>query len=309
MIISQLSKTTFEVECDQCKKVQKRCRSHASGDLHFCSRECTKLAKLPGGKIAEKIKKTNIEKYGCENVFSSEKIKEKIKSTCIENFGVDNPKKSKKIQEKTKQTCIQRYGVDNPAKSQEIKEKEIATIKNKSPEEKQTSLEKRKKTNLERYGVEFPMQISSVKENFDWSAAYKKSIETKKKNNTGTWSSKIENTLRDELFLIFGKDNVLEQVKLNNRWTIDFYIVAINSYVQLDGVYWHGLDRSIDLIKEYKSSKDKRILQTFYKDREQDLWAKTNGVMLYRITDEEIKIWQKANEVQKQILLKLSQKD
>lgn len=309
MIISQLTKTSFEVECDQCKKVQKRCKSQINNDLHFCSRECTRLAKLPGGKIAEKIKNTNIEKYGCENVFAADKIKEKIKASCVEKFGVDNPRKSKEIQEKTKQTCMQRYGVDNPAKSQEIKEKEIATIKNKSPEEKQISLEKRKKTNLERYGVEFPMQISSVKENFDWSAAYKKSIETKKKNNTGTWSSKVEIILKDELFSIFGKSSVLEQVKLNNRWTIDFYIITINSYVQLDGVYWHGLDRPIDLIREFKSSKDKRILQTFYKDREQDQWAKTNGVMLYRITDEEIEKWLKANEIQKQILRRLNQKN
>jgi hypothetical protein len=151
------------------------------------------------------------------------------------------------------------------------------------------------------------MQIADVKEKFDWSAAYKKSIETKQKNKTGKWSSKIEEFLKLILIETFGAGNVEQQVKINNRWTVDFYVKSIDAYIQLDGVYWHGLDRQIEIIKEFKSSKDRRIFQTFKKDREQDLWAKTNNVKLYRITDEEIITWQKMNELPKQILFRLNQ--
>jgi hypothetical protein len=307
MVISQLTKTRFKVECDQCKKIFQKCKSQLGDGLHFCSKGCVKLSKLSGGKIAEKIARTNLEKYGCENVFASKDIKEKIKSTLIDKYGVDNPQKNQRIRNKSKATCLEKYGVDNPAKAQIIKDKESHTHKAKSKEQKEKSLEKRKLTNLKKYGVAFPMQISKVKEAFDWSSAYKKSIETKKKNKTGTWSSKIEVIIKDALCEIFGKDDIQEQVKLNNRWTVDFYVMSQNLYLQVDGVYWHGLDRPIDIIKEFKSSKDRRILQTFIKDREQDQWAKTNNIKLFRITDEEITIWQKMNELLKQIQIKLNQ--
>jgi hypothetical protein len=307
MFICYLTKTRCVVQCDQCEKKYELCRSQVKDNLHFCSRFCVNLAKQPGGKIAEKIKKTNLEKYGCENVFSSESIKKKIKSSLTEKYGVDNPQKSKEIKSRTKQTCIERYGFDNPAKSEIVRSKEIATIKNKTQEEKEKILEKRKQTNTEKYGAAFPMQVPFIKEKFDWSTAYKKSTETKKKNKTGTWSSKVEILLKDELIKIFQIENVQEQVSLNGKWTIDFYVTPIDSYVQLDGIYWHGLDRPIETIKEFKSSKDERILRTYYKDREQDQWAETNNIKFYRITDEEIKKWQKLNDLRNQILLRLNQ--
>ena len=307
MIIKQITKTKFEIECDNCNKIIQRYKSQATGDTHFCSKECVKIAKLSGGKIAEKIKKTNLEKYGCENVFASKIIKDKIKSTLVEKYGVDNPQKSEKIRQRSQETCIKKYGVDNPAKSQLVREKESLTHKSKSVEEKEAALEKRKITNLKKYGVEFPMQIESVKEKFDWSNAYKKSIETKRKNKTGTSSSKIEYLVMDILHDIFGKDEVQSQVTINNRWTVDFYIKSRDLYLQVDGVYWHGLDRSLDDIQEFKSSKDVRILQTFNKDREQDLWAKTNNVKLLRITDEEIITWQKKKELLEMIQHRINQ--
>lgn len=307
MIIRQLTKKRFEIKCDNCEEVFQRCRSQLGDQLHFCSKECVKLSKLSGGKIAEKIAKTNLEKYGCANVFACQSIKEKIKSTLVEKYGVDNPQKNKKIREKSKATCVERYGVDNPAKSQAVKDKESFTQKSKSTEEKRLSLEKRKSTNLKRYGVEFSMQIQKVKEEFDWSEVYKKSIKTKKARGTGTWSSKIELLIKDILEEIFGKNNIQEQVRVNKRWTIDFYISSQDVYLQVDGVYWHGLNRSIDVIKEFKSSKDKRILRTFLKDREQDAWFETNNMKLVRMTDEEITTWQKTNELQKQILLRVNQ--
>lgn len=54
------------------------------------------MIKLYGGYtmqskiLSEKVKQTNLEKYGCENVFAAEEIKDKIKDTCISKYGTNN---------------------------------------------------------------------------------------------------------------------------------------------------------------------------------------------------------------------------
>ena len=73
--------------------------------------------------------------------------------------------------------------------------------------------------------------------------------------------------------------------KIVNGWSIDFYIKPIDKYVQFDGVYWHGLDRSLDKIKKLEKPRDKRILDTYLLDRRQDSWFEENKLNLFRITD------------------------
>jgi hypothetical protein len=55
--------------------------------------------------------------------------------------------------------------------------------------------------------------------------------------------------------------------------------------VQLDGVYWHGLDRPIDVIAERRTKRDAQIHKKWLMDREQDRWFVENGMRLIRITD------------------------
>lgn len=76
-----------------------------------------------------------------------------------------------------------------------------------------------------------------------------------------------------------------KRVKGSGR-PIDFYIESIDTYVQFDGVYWHGLDRPIELIEERKNSHDQEIADRWHKDREQDEWFKAKGLKLVRITDQ-----------------------
>lgn len=72
-------------------------------------------------------------------------------------------------------------------------------------------------------------------------------------------------------------------------WNIDFYIPEINTYVQFDGVYWHGLDRPIELICELQTSRNKAIYNNWVKDRLQDEWFLKTNKRLIRITDLEFK--------------------
>lgn len=74
--------------------------------------------------IKEKIKQTNLKKFGVDNIFkNTEFIKEKIR----EKLGVENPFQSEKIRKKCKQTMLERYGVENPSQANEVKNKKIQT--------------------------------------------------------------------------------------------------------------------------------------------------------------------------------------
>ena len=73
----------------------------------------------------QKIKQTNLIKYGVENVFKNEEIKTKIKSTILEKYGVEYPSQNKQIRKKIKQTCINKYGVEHPSQNSEIAEKQL----------------------------------------------------------------------------------------------------------------------------------------------------------------------------------------
>ena len=74
-----------------------------------------------------------------------------------------------------------------------------------------------------------------------------------------------------------------------HRWPIDFYIKSIDTYVQLDGVYWHGLDRPIEAIAEHRTKRDVQIHKKWLIDRQQVEWFASRGLRLVRITDQEFK--------------------
>jgi len=95
-------------------------------------------------EIIEKRKKTNLEKYGVEHSFQSETVKEKSKETHIKNLGVDNPGKSKIIQQKIINTNIQKFGTKRPLQNLAVQQKMINTLR-------------------ERYKVTNASQIESVK--------------------------------------------------------------------------------------------------------------------------------------------------
>jgi len=78
----------------------------------------------------EKIKETNLKKYGVENVSQIEDIKEKKKQTTLNNFGVKYPMQSKVVRKKLRKNNIEKYGVDNVSQLEEIKDKKKQTMLN-----------------------------------------------------------------------------------------------------------------------------------------------------------------------------------
>ena len=116
----------------------------------------------------EKIKQTNLKKYGVEHVTQVKEIKEKIKQTCKKHYGVEYPCQSDTVKEKRNQTCLQKYGVEYTSQVNEFKNKKKETYLEhygvENPSQSKDVLEKRKQTYLEHYGVENPCQSKDVLE-------------------------------------------------------------------------------------------------------------------------------------------------
>lgn len=132
-----------------------------------CCKECF-LEYSKSDIIKEKIKQTNIQKYGAETYSQTEEGKLKQQQTCLEKYGVDNPAKAFDYNEKSKKTCLKKYGVDNSAKIVDYKEKTQQTCLKKYGVEHYAQTEeckeKSKKTCLEKYNVEYSSQSEIVKE-------------------------------------------------------------------------------------------------------------------------------------------------
>lgn len=85
--------------------------------------------KLDKAQIVEKRKKTSLRKYGTEFHQQNRIQQEKIKTSLTENYGGCGFA-SKKITEKIKKTNIIRYNTENPMTNSTIKERQQNTIKN-----------------------------------------------------------------------------------------------------------------------------------------------------------------------------------
>jgi hypothetical protein len=148
----------------------------------------------------------------------------------------------------------------------------------------------RAQTNVVRYGFPCPMTQAYVKEMANSPDRCAKRHETMKRNGTYR-SSKAEETCYEALCELFGVNDVERQVIVpEKRWLIDFCVKSIDTYVQFDGEYWHGLDRPIEVIAEHRTPRDVQIHKKWMTDREQDEWFRTRGMKLVRVTDRQLSL-------------------
>lgn len=78
----------------------------------------------------EKIKSSNLEKYGFEYPYQSKKIREKSTLTTLSRYGVDNPFKSEEFKEKIRKTHLDKYGVEYYSQREDMKKKLSDYMKN-----------------------------------------------------------------------------------------------------------------------------------------------------------------------------------
>lgn len=150
-----------KVKCDRCScektvKYLSYIENYENGGYWSCVK-CS----------AEKRNKTNLERYGSENVSGSPLIKEKKKQTNIKNWGTENVFQSDVIKEKSKETMLKNHGVEHALQNEELLEKSKETcLKNNGveyPMQSKIVMDKSRETNLEKYGKEYYTQTEEYK--------------------------------------------------------------------------------------------------------------------------------------------------
>lgn len=157
---------------EQVKLCGKNSSNFVVNSKKYCCYECGKADRR------EKVRKTNLERYGNEIAMKSEVIKNKLKNS-LHNISIEKKEKyikkrvetrrqkideisqnislglkkayqerGQEIQEKVKKTCLDRYGVTSTNKLESMKEKS-------------------KKTCLERYGTEYAIQNKEMREKIE----------------------------------------------------------------------------------------------------------------------------------------------
>ena len=239
--LCETSNTTIRAKCDICgdeielKKTNytKSLKSHN----YYCCQKCA----------IYKVKKTNLEKYGVNNIFQLDEIKDKIKETNIEKYGVKNPQQNKEIKNKTEKTNLEKYGVVYTFQSFYIKEKIKETIFNRygveHPMESEEIKDKIKKTNLERYGFSSPMKNKDVKKKFEETCLEKYGF-----NNPMQNDKVFEKTLKNSYF----KKN-FNDLKYQGTYELDF----IKKYENLN-------IKNCKSINYYFNNKTRKYYPDFY---------------------------------------------
>lgn len=198
-------------------------------------------------EVRNKVKETVQKRYGVDNVFQAAEIKEKITQAMVDTYGVTNPLKSTDIKEKTKQTNIKKYGVENPFQlTDRVKKGMLKKYGESSPARVKKSVEKKKKTCLERYGYEIPAKNPDVRKKLI-KTLNTKEVKEKKHNalkNKKNFNISAEETNFLKFLLLMDPDIKIHQLHPIINQDIDFYSPLYDLWIQYDGAYWHGKEKS-----------------------------------------------------------------
>ena len=191
--------------CKTCGKPTKFDKM-SKGYRRFCCYSCA----TKNNETQEKMKATNIQKYGVPNAFMADEVKEKMKQTCLDRYGVEYASQSEDFQDRVNKTNLEKYNVKRPAQSTVI-------------------MEKMKQTCLERYGVDNYRKTAECVDKIN---------DTKRKNHTfGT--SKPEKELEVELRKLFPDLQIQYKSELY-PFKCDFYIPSLDLYIEYNGMWTHG---------------------------------------------------------------------
>lgn len=167
------------INCVICKKLMPITPEQFHKGLNTCSEEC----------LTEKIRQSNIEKYGCEHPMQNQDVQSKHKASMMVKYGVSSPLQSEEIRakvcdsnrerfgvdwalssdeirEKSKQTMMEKYGgattLESPVLKEKVKAVLTSTYGHSNPSKILKFREAAQQTLLERYGVTNPMQDTEI---------------------------------------------------------------------------------------------------------------------------------------------------
>jgi len=161
---------------------------------------CSKCSRIVG---QEKLKNTNLEKYGVTCVLNNKDIIDKIKITNINKYGVDNLFKLESVQEK-----IREKNKNRPRKTKPIK------IKEKIPVE--ISVKKRRDTILEKYGVDHYSKTDEYRKKFIETSIKKYGVSHPSKSNDVQNKLKNTNLEKYGVTCVLNNKDIIDKIKKTN---------------------------------------------------------------------------------------------
>lgn len=173
---------------------------------------------LKSSIILEKIRTTNIKKYGAPNVFCFESsVRKTIAENVFNKYGVSNISQLSETQMKISSTSIEKRGVDHHLKDPKViarrlktisnfSENKLAEIKEKSKNTRKerygnpnfNNIEKIKQTNIEKYGVENVSMVPQIQEKMSIGISKTKGDPQWKKTKGLEAKRKLSDTLNSE---------------------------------------------------------------------------------------------------------------
>lgn len=213
-----------------------------------CSKECNfklRSKNMSSNERQEKIKKTNLKKYGVEYPMQSSILLKQMNNISLEKYGVSNVFQSEIIKEKCKQTKLKKYG-----------------------DEKFKNWKKHKQTNLKKYGCEWALSNKEIREKSKNTMKLKYGVEHQSQNEnihkkqmfTGKRIKKYKDTdiwyqgtfELDFLEKYFNKFEIRKahsiKYKFNNKnkyYHPDFYIPFLNLIVEIKNSYYAKRDKNV----------------------------------------------------------------
>ena len=197
----------------------------------------------------QQTKATNIQKYGCSNVFQSDAIKQRIYATKEQRYNNPkyvNVKKARKTRiqknngkwhaddyyDKCSTTCLKHYGVVHYTNGRKISQTKQAW----TDEQKKIMIRKMKRTKYKKYGDCFYTNRQKNRETC-----------LSRYGTTNTWVfTKIGkiSSLNKRIFKILNNKHVFfkSEMHLSDKISSYFYDIAFNNKVllEINGDFWHA---------------------------------------------------------------------
>jgi hypothetical protein len=267
-----LTNDLYEIEfCIHCNKNPKIFVNFASGYSKFCSNTCA----TKSSQRTNKIKRTNLERYGCICSAQNPDVQTKIKNNNKEKYGVEftsqldsTKEKAKKTrlikygnenynnQTQSKATCLKKYGTEYSTQAQSVIDKIQETKGLATPQlrDRNWLIQQNETKGIREIANDLNVTYRSV-----WLWMYKHDIE---------FETHRTKDFKEQIAIYeFIKSLGIESVTYNNRKVIspkelDIYLPDCNLAIELNGMYFHQEDKIKHLDKlNLCNSKNIKLLQ------------------------------------------------
>ena len=258
-----LNNVTEQVKCLTCGKILKhgnlknrKYENFRDAFSKFCCPKC----ELENIEVQEKLKQTNLKKYGCEWQLHSDSSKQKTKQTMLEKYGCEYAQQNKYIKQKSYDSMLKHYGVKFTTQSEKLLKK-CKKSRRESEYEKFAANEYVKplftKEQYVKNGNIFSYTWKCEKchtvfkscKNDIWfkEGAVKSYARCEKcypvnENNGSSFFEKQIHQFVSQLG-ISSLNHLHENRKIISPYELDIYIPEKKLAIEFDGLYWHNADK------------------------------------------------------------------